>query len=677
MAKDPYKYFIPEAHDLLSQLGQGVLDLERRSADAGIVRHLLRVAHTLKGAARVVKQKEVGDGAHAIEDLLTPFRESGSVPADRIESLLRIVDDIGGQLAGLVSAVNSPQPSPDEAPRAQHAPAELDAVLDGLAECRTHLASVRTAAQTIGRVRDLSSAVLTHVMVRSSRSDVGTTAPELNAPATVHELQQVIARAERELSSSVDHLDRELRQVRQTAEQLRLVPAVTIFTALERTVRDAAQVARRSVRFEGAGGDVRVEGHVLAAVQRASVQLMRNAVAHGIEPESVRGAHGKPPAGRVAFHVSRRASQVVFRIEDDGQGMDLAAVRRSVAHRGLSEAETQRLGAEDLVRELLRGGLSTAAEVTAIAGRGIGLDIVRETVAKLKGTATVVTNAGIGTAFELIVPVSMASLEALIVTAGGATAAIPLDAVRQTLRFGVEEISRTSHADSIVFGARVIPFVPLSEILRLPSVSGRTDGRRSAIVVAGAKGLAAIGVERCVGAERIVVRPMPELMAVDAVAVNFYIDAEGNPQLVLDPDALIEAASKENVHRTAYEARPPRPVLIVDDSLTTRMLEQSILASAGYEVDTVTSAEEALVSASQKPYALYLVDVEMPGMDGFTFIERLRADAALRDVPAILITSRASAEDRQRGYDVGAQGYIVKSEFNQGQLLARIKELVG
>ncbi len=227
---------------------------------------------------------------------------------------------------------------------------------------------------------------------------------------------------------------------------------------------------------------------------------------------------------------------------------------------------------------------------------------------------------------------------------------------------------------SVLYEKSAIPFVPLSKAL---------DGARpaasrnwTAAVVAGAGGLAALGVDRLLGAARVVVRPLPEHADADAIVAGLFLDAEGNPQLFLDPDGLVTKAYR--TEEAALDQAPSkRPVLVVDDSLTTRMLEQSILESAGYDVDVALSAEEALESARRKRYALFLVDVEMPGMDGFSFVRHVRSDPAIHDIPAILVTSRNAPEDRQRGRDVGAQGYIVKSEFNQVELLKMIKPLTG
>jgi two-component system chemotaxis sensor kinase CheA len=209
-----------------------------------------------------------------------------------------------------------------------------------------------------------------------------------------------------------------------------------------------------------------------------------------------------------------------------------------------------------------------------------------------------------------------------------------------------------------------------------PASARRSDTRAwSTIIVAGANALAALGVERLRGTQNLLLRPLPDLAPSDAIVAGASFDAEGHPQLVLDPEGLIE-----RVRRAGPIAAVPRsraPILVVDDSLTTRMLEQSILESAGYEVDLAVSGEDGLERAGKRQYALFLVDVEMPGMDGFTFVERTRSDPILRNVPAILVTSRSSADDRKRGKDAGARAYIVKGEFDQTELLGQIRRLVG
>jgi two-component system chemotaxis sensor kinase CheA len=682
MGQDPYRYFRPEARDLVDQFAKGVLDLEKGGSGAGAVQRLLRLAHTLKGAARVVKQSDIANRAHAIEDALSPFRDSGDdIGREQIDVILEHLDEIGNRLVTLAPAEDHPaqrKSDSEESPRTVRADiAQTDVVIEGVAETHVLLNELRSAVHGVEQARhlaDLLSAQL--VPSRSSESGRQSAGSLRQRLAIAEELHRKFGNIERNLGSIIDQMDRELRQLREAAEGLRLVSAGSLFTALERTARDTALALSKQVTFEGKGADIRLDSHVLEIVQGALIQIIRNAVAHGIELAGERTSAGKPAVGRVSVHVSRRGRRIVFECRDDGRGVDLDAVRRVALLRGLTAPTAKELDAEALVRMLLRGGISTSKTVTDLSGRGIGLDVVREALERLDGEVVFRTDRGVGTTFELVIPPSLASMEALIVETGGTggAVAIPLDAVRRTQRVAAADIARGTPGTSILYEQQAIAFMTLSSALAGARWSADRDW--TAIVVKGTQGLAAIGVERLLGTARIVVRPLPQHMTASPVIVGAFLDAEGNPQLVLDPDGLVAAAHRGDAGE--LESAPARrPVLVVDDSLTTRMLEQSILESAGYEVDVADSAEQALDLVRRKRYALTLVDVEMPGMDGFTFIERIRADAALHDMPAILVTSRAAPEDRQRGRDVGAQGYVVKSEFDQAELLTMIKPLVG
>jgi len=684
MAQDPYRYFRLEARELLDQFGATILDLAKSDTGAAQVQRLLRLAHTLKGAARVVKQPEIADRAHAIEDALSPFRETADpVPSDRIDVVLAHLDDINGRVLTLTAAPPEgtalAQPSRatvDEGVRTVRAEiAEMDALLDGVLETHALLNGLRATAGSIEQAQRLADLVAEQLAPRGGLETVRH--PQVGADKTyalADELRRSFGGLERNLGSAIDQMDRELRQLRDTAEQLRLVPAGTLFAPLERTARDTAQTLAKQVVFAGTGGDIRLDADVLSTVQGALVQIVRNAVAHGIESEGGRREAGKPVAGRVTIDIARRGNRIMFECRDDGRGVDLDAVRGVALRRGLTASVVAGFSAKDLVQLLLRGGISTSDAVTEISGRGIGLDVVRAAVERLGGAVAVATEPGKGTAFELAVPLSLVSMEALMVEAAGVVATIPLDAVRGSKRGTTDEMSRNPAGAAVLHEQQAIPFLWLPRVLdgtRLPV--GRTW---STVVVASNSGLVAVGVDRLLGTARIVVRPLPELAPASPIVAGASLDAGGNPQLVLDPDGLVAAAQGEG----AAEAEPipvRHPVLVVDDSLTTRMLEQSILESAGYEVDVAASAEEALEIARRKRYALFLVDVEMPGMDGFAFVERIRSDPALLDIPAILVTSRAGEEDRQRGRDAGARGYIVKSEFDQAELLTMIRPLIG
>jgi two-component system chemotaxis sensor kinase CheA len=684
MPRDPYKYFRVEAQELLDQLGQGALDLEKGLPPPGAVARLLRLAHTLKGAAGVVRQRAISDQAHALEDVLTIVRDSSSpVPRDRIDLLLTLLDDIANQAALLTPPPSAETPTPDhlDQPVLAFRPAvdDLDALLGGVVEAHVQLGMLRPGLEQVKRARHSINLVVDQLARPRDPEAVrlGRHTPNEKARAMAEDLRGVFSALEQGLGYGIDQIDRELRQVREAAERLRLAPASALFTFLERAVRDVARTLGKRVAFAVYGGEVRVDTFVLTVLQGALLQIVRNAVAHGIETgDAARRAAGKPEEGRVTLRISQRGTMVSFACTDDGRGIDLDAVQRMVERKGLHLESGRKMEPDELLRMLLKGGMSTSGAVTEVSGRGIGLDVVREATDRLGGEATVRTDAGKGTTVELVVPLSITSLHALIVEASGKTAAIPLEAVLGTLRFRRQEIIRTEQSESVLFDGQAIPLASVRLAASSTPASAQSSTYSSAVIVRGRTGVAALRVDRIVRTAHIVMRPLPELAPAADVVAGAALDAVGNPQLVLDPDSLV-AAAQQGGALTVEATSSQVSVLIVDDSLTSRMLEQSILESAGFDVDLATSGEEALAMARAARYALFLVDVEMPGMDGFTFIERIRADPHLQDIPSILVTSRHSPEDRQRGQDVGAQGYMVKSEFDQGVLLERIRTLVG
>lgn len=704
MADDRYKYFRIEARELLEQMGQGALDLEKHAPSADDVQRLLRRAHTLKGAARVVKQTAIAEAAHTLEDLFATFREA-TTPASReqVDRVLALLDDVGRHLAAIAPATASGPPAgaastSSEPVAIPSEPAhgfrpdsdDLEGLADGISEAQGKLGALRPRLDQADRILEVIDQ-LEDRLARWRSCDETLQGPIQvatprehamldSATALVDELRQRFKTLRREMTHGADQLERELMQIGDTAMRLRLVSTGTSFRFLEQAARDAARGLAARVRFEGIGGDVRVDSGMLTIVQGALLQMVRNAVAHGMETSEVaRVVAGKLPEGRVTVAVSRRGPHVVFTCTDDGRGVDVDAVRRSLQRKGIAVA-SHAADDDTILRLLMESGISTSQHVTDLSGRGIGLGVIREAAEQLGGQVRMQSERGEGTTVELIVPFAIASFPALLVDAADISAAVPLDAVRSTLRVRADDIVETPDGDSILLDGLRVPFSTLLHTVRPAAPRVRAAGVVSAFVVDAAGGKAAIAVDRIRGTATVVTRALPDLAPALSVVVGASLDAAGQPRLVFDPAALVADAQRPQSTRAGEWLREVAPVrrtiLVVDDSLTTRMLEQSILESAGYDVALASSAEEGLARARAERYALFLVDVEMPGMDGFTFIEQTRADPQLRDVPSILVTSCASADDRRRGRDAGARGYVVKGEFDQAALLAQIGALV-
>jgi two-component system chemotaxis sensor kinase CheA len=690
---DPLKYFRVEAREILEQLERSLLELERGQAPADSVGRLLRLAHTMKGAARVVKQLEIASLAHRIEDLLLPFRTAPRPPTpDEQEQLLGVLDQMKqqvGALGGAPAAVleptaggaATPTPVPGmaraigvEEPRGAAASLEqVEPLMAGVAEAGFQLGSARSSLARLSQSRGLAEQLAERLAPR--RSALAGPGAWVAAGALAAELETKLSKLERELSSGLERAARELAQVRDRVDQLRLVPASSMFGTLERATRDAAVSLGKQAVFEARGGDVRLDSDVLGAVQRALLQGVRNAVAHGIEPSSERQAGGKPVAGRVTLQVQRQGKHVSFVCRDDGRGVNLEQVRREAARLGKLEAAAAAANRDELLGLLLAGGISTSRSVSQHAGRGVGLDLIREALTSVGGSVQLRSEPGSGTSLELNVPATLSALDALIVEVSNQVCAIPLAAVVKAMRFDAAALNSSASNSSLMFEDQLVPFMPLGDLLRASRTPERERQLWSAVIVRGRQGLLALGVDRLLGNESLVARALPDAVDVDATVAGVTLDADGNPRLLLDPEGLLEAAA----HAKPMPSRPfttKRSILVIDDSLTTRMLEQSILESAGYQVTLATSAEQGLEQARAGHHDLFLVDVEMPGMDGFQFIKELRADAQLANTPAILVTSRASASDVARGREAGASGHIDKGEFDQLAFLEQIGRLI-
>ena len=685
MSPDLYKYFRVEARELIAGLTEAVLQLERGTDRPTVIARALRLAHTLKGAARVVRRTEIADLAHTIEDKLTAWRDaSGEVTQVQATEVLHLLDEAGSHLRSIEVSAQAPPgsvrpPVEEQIETVRVDVREMDALLRGIAETSVQLESLR--AQVAAKEQLVTQVARVLGQLATGATD------DAKAPAEVRvlrgvgaELQDKLERFPHDLGAALERVERELAQVRDAAHCLRLVPAHSVFPALERTVRDAAQAVAKQVDFVTSGGDVQLDAGVLALTRDALMHVVRNAVTHGVESERDRVKAGKPLRGHIRLDVERRGTRVAFVCTDDGRGIDVDAVRDAAVVRGhLSPGRARELSADDVIGVLAQGGISTTTDVTELAGRGIGLDVVRATAARLKGHTSLRSRPGHGVTAEFEVPISVASLAVLRVESGGRIASFPFDAVRRALWVRDTDVVSTADRSTILCDGSAIPFAPLTHLLPRSRGTAHEGHNGAAVVVQAGEQCVAIGVERLVSTSRVVMRQLPSIVQADAIVLGAFLDGEGNPQLVLDPHGLVAAAARVVGPTGGASASPleQAPVLVIDDSLTTRMLEQSILQSAGYPVEVAVSAEEALEKAATRRYSLFIVDVEMPGMSGFEFLAKTRSDSALREIPAILMTSRNAEEDRRRGAEVGARAYMVKSEFDQGLLLRTISRLIG
>jgi two-component system chemotaxis sensor kinase CheA len=692
VATDRYKYFRIEAAELFDNLTRGVLAFEKDPSATDAIGALLRHAHTLKGAARVVRQLDIANAAHALEDELAKVQSGTSTSG--IEPLLRLLDTISEHLAHLdappaPAAAQTTDPSragpalpkaathtvapPPEAPAAQVVRADvaqLESVRESIAESLADLSQLRRDGSSLSNLRELAELIERQSLTRrlSHTHQYETLLGSIHS--TISELLGTVKRFERHFSTTLERVNRELQQARIVAEQVQLVSASSVFDGLERAVRDAARELRKDVRFETSGGDLKLDSHVLDVTHRALLHLVRNAVAHGLEGRAQRGTLGKPNVGTVHLSVRRVDQRICFSCADDGQGVDIERLGKALR---TAEGDAPRLDSDDAVLQaLLHGGVTTATQVNNIAGRGVGMSAVREAARSIGATINLENRPGHGATFEFSVPATLSSILGLWVEVGEDTFVLPLESVRQTQ--SIEAGALVNSGDKVLLRANndLIPYVPLHAALERHGVA---PARLAVLLEYGEQRLA-VGISRVVGCQTQVMHRLPVELPALTLVDGAVFDAGGVPQLVLNVPGLFAARSNVALETPAPKT-PLEPILIIDDSLTTRMLEQSILESAGYRVQLATSAEQGLEMAASRNYSLFLVDVEMPGMDGFTFVETTRADVRFKGIPAILVSSRSAPADLARGRSAGASAYIVKGHFDQRELLRHIKALLG
>jgi two-component system chemotaxis sensor kinase CheA len=464
-------------------------------------------------------------------------------------------------------------------------------------------------------------------------------------------------------------LDDEVRRVR-------MLPFAEACQGLERLVHDLAHAGGKEVDLVLAGGAVELDRSVLEALKDPLRHLVRNAVDHGAEPAAARQAAGKPPRARITVAAVLRGSQVEVVVADDGRGLDLEALRQQARKRRLPEPADDR----DLARLIFLPGLSTAPLITDVSGRGVGLDVVKSRVESLHGTVEVAFTPGQGTRFTLAVPLTLTMLRALLIAAGGQTFAFVDTNVQKLVRVVSTEVRSVEGREMLALGGPPLPVASLAETLGL-GAREPAGGRLLVLVVAAGDRRMAFVVDEFLAEQEIVVKSLGARIRQLRHVAGATILPSGQIALVLNAANLVRsglarAPSRPLTavpERAAVEAK--KRVLVAEDSVTTRTLEKSILEAAGYEVAVAVDGADAWRILQERGADVLVSDVEMPRMDGFALTELVRGSPRFRDLPVVLVTARETEQDKARGIQVGANAYLVKSAFDQRNLLETIAQL--
>jgi two-component system chemotaxis sensor kinase CheA len=484
---------------------------------------------------------------------------------------------------------------------------------------------------------------------------------------------------------------------------LRLVPVELFFESFPRMIRDLAAASGKRVRLRQIGWQTEVDREVLEQIKDSVMHLLRNAIDHGIEAEAERVAAGKSPIGTIVVEANQRDGGIAIEVRDDGRGVDPRMVLRAAAKIGIPKADLPDVDDVDAVLALLlRAGVSTAHSVTDVSGRGVGLDVVGEQVSRLGGRVRIATEHGQGTTVSLRLPLTMIMAHVLMVRVGDRTFGLPVGAVQRCLRLTPDLITDVAGRPALRLIDETVPIVDLGDVVGVTHIPDPTTGRSYVAIVNEAGRLVGLVVDEVIDERQVVVNGLGSLLpspAADRLVSGATLVNEDEVVLILDGPAIAAralVAARSGGRRgnavgaimgrtsglSATEAAPAVgahlvSVLVVDDSITTRTLEQSILAAAGFRVTTAEDGARGLAAARREPPDVIVADVEMPTLDGVEMTRRLKGDPATRDIPIILLTALETTEQQAAGLEAGADAYLLKSGFDQERLIAAIRGLVG
>ncbi len=653
----------------------------------------LRHSHNLKGAAAAVGEARIVEGASKLHAALArglePGDATGAAAAGEALAALRAV----------LRARTAPPPPPAlaKAPEPKAAEPQAPAAVPD----RTIRVSVGSLESVVRQIENLvavrarqerrakeifgQAAAAQEVLVLCERALSELRMSGAQGPtAALDQGVQRLRGLQRSLSRLGQSTAREVEQVRllstvarEDLRDLRMVPASSALDPLRRTAREVAGRLKKEVELAVFGGDVRLDRRILEELKDPLQHMVRNSMDHGLESSDERRAAGKRQVGSLRVGVERRGHRIAVIVQDDGRGMDPDRIKASAVQKGqLSAKEAAELSDDEAYRLIFKAGVSTAAQVTAISGRGIGMDVVQSTVNRLGGAVEIRTGLGQGTRFTLDLPLTLAATLAVIVRSSGEVAAVPHEAVERIVRLRSKDLGTVAGRASVRVDSAQVPFVVLSQVLGLGQGRLTLDGNKAqpALLMSAGGSRAVMAVEEVVGQQEVIIQSLGRQVSAAHLAGAALLD-DGRVAAVLNASELLRLAQPTTRARSGAAAQRSR-VLVADDSLTTRSAMKAILEIAGYEVVPAADGEEALRLLRQARCQLVVTDVQMPRMDGLALTRQIKADPLLAKTPVVVVTSLDGPSDRAAGLEAGADGYLVKRDIERGKLLDLVRQLL-
>ncbi len=726
-----------EVESQTAAISGGLVQLEQDSTQLDAVELVMRAAHSIKGAARIVGIDPVVKLAHHMEDLVVAVRDRGVVLAPAaIDLLLHGTDllasaalatntDFGAwletanedleQTAAALSASAKVQPTQampvvthslpqvtqtlkirrDETDRMEKVapPVALDRIVRVSATSIDKL--VGLAGETLVEARRLPPlADAMHVllqkqsMLRDLLDEVVQSTPEraMEMLAVARERAQEVRAV---LVDRVAELEEHVRFSEDIAGRLyretlasRMRPIGDALKGFPRLIRDLGRRLNKQVELVITGGETGVDRDILEKIEGPLTHIVRNAVDHGVETRDERATAGKSERATLRIEARHWAGMLSVNISDDGRGIDLARVRAKAIAQGMVDADAQLTDAA-VLEYLFVPGFSTASEVTEISGRGVGLDVVQNVVQDVGGTVRISTELGRGTTFHLQLPLTLSVMRAVAVEIAGEPYAFPLTRVEKIVVISAAEVSVLEGRQYFTLEARNIAMLSAAQLLELDGAPPPKDSL-TIVVIGDRVRTYGVIVDRMVGELDLVVRPLDRRLGKVADISAAAIMSDGSPLLIVDVEDLVRSATwmlasgvKQLARFDQAKLAPAKHVLVVDDTITVREVQRSLLEAHGYRASVAVDGMDGWQRVRSERFDLVITDVDMPRLDGIDLVRSIRQDPRLAHLPVMIVSYRDREEDRRRGLEVGANQYLTKSDFHDEALVRAVVDLIG
>jgi two-component system chemotaxis sensor kinase CheA len=664
--------FKDEASSHLSTLERCVLDIESKGISPELIKEGMRSAHTIKGSARLLGLEEIGKIAHRIEDIFKELDSGKPLSTEIINEILKGIDSIKKLISGEKKEVEV-----EEKPKE-----EIKKTFEVLRIPRDKVESIIDYATElfIQKIKLKGKIETYEVIKKELREEIAEYLkgflPEEKIKPITEKVSSVFYEITEDFKNTYEEISSIVEGIHQTSLFMRFIPFSEVADELRRIARDTAEEGKKKIKFSIRGGETELDKVDLDKIKPALIHLIRNAVDHGIESSDLRRSLNKSEEGLVEVSVEMEGENIKISVRDDGAGINLDKLVERAIEKGLIDRKkAEGLTENEKVALMFEHGISTKEKVTEISGRGVGMDVVKAIMFEMRGDVRVETHKNKGTKISLVFPRTSFTIKGIKVT-DNEEAVIPVNDVIKIVRVKKEEVLFRDSDAFIEFNKKPIPVKPLAFLLNFENFS-LFDGKdfTYVLILKGGDRIFGIKVSDFTSDEEHIIKSPSALLEGMKLIAGITLSKEGLPIIVLNINDLADMFFAKMTPKIAEELKErKKKILLVEDSITTLMIEKNILELAGFDVDTAIHGGEALKMINSKTYDLFVLDIQMPVLDGIELTKIIRSNPLTSKKPVVIVSSITDEKEMRKAKDAGADVYISKRDFDKSGFLRVVKD---